>query len=137
MGILILAGSALLYFLLSSKIDYWTTLAILGFRSESPQAYIDRPSGYNLINILLGILVVALPFFGGVEIYFGVIVWLIVWLASGRVGRNKAYSKYRQIMLEMIDLADHEDEKKQYRSLADKTNEQMAELVKKNIKLGM
>ena len=65
MSLLILASAALLLYLLSTKLDNWTTISALGFKAEIPLAFMKNPGAYRFLNTALGIAVTVSPFFGG------------------------------------------------------------------------
>ena len=136
MGLIALLVAGFLHFWLSFRIDYWTTLDILGFKSELPVAFIQSPHGYRLLNIIFGIIVLCSPLLGGLEIYVGVVACIFVWLSSGVVGRNKAYERYRQIMREMVSIAETDEEGEEYRAYASKSNSEIAEMVEQFVRAG-
>ena len=64
MSLLILASAALLLYLLSTKLDYWTTISALGLKAEVALAFMQNPGAYRSLNTVLGITVTVSPFFG-------------------------------------------------------------------------
>ena len=137
MGIVILILASICHYLLSMKIDYWMTISALGQKLEVPLAYMNSSGTYRLVNAILGIAVVLSPLTGGLEVYVGVIAWIIIWLASGVSGRNAAYNKYRQIAIEVAVSCDDSDEKERYQKEAAKSNDELAEQVKFAMKHGL
>jgi hypothetical protein len=137
MSLLILASAALLHYVLSTKLGYWTTISALGFKTEVPLAFMQNPGAYRFLNIVLGIAVTVSPFFGGLAIYTGLVTWIIIWLISGISGRNNAYNKYRQIMTEMISTAVSDEDKNSMQKAANKSNKELAEDVKLCLKNGL
>ncbi|MBL1121392.1 MAG: hypothetical protein D8M26_00715 [Ignavibacteriae bacterium] len=103
--------SILVYLWLSIKVENWITIYHLGFKTETPLLFLKNQRIYDVIRIVLFITSLILTF------YTNIIPWiiclfflLIVWVLSGKIGRNKAFNKYREILK---DLAEHEEDEKQ------------------------
>jgi hypothetical protein len=117
---------AILYFAASIQIDNWTTISILGFRSETPLFFIQKPGFYNFIRsaVFLGaaatlFIVSALPW------YMGAGFLAFLWFYAGTLGRKKAFAKYREIMGEMLEFAETDEEKSQYIVELQKTDQEL------------
>ena len=123
MSLVLMAIFGFLHYLLSSRIDYWTTLSILGFKSEVSLLFIQNPLGFRLINILLGVGLICTPLVGNDQLFFiGIFALVIVWFASGITGRKQAYNMYREIMRDS--------------NSEDKSDDEIAEIVKDLIRMG-
>jgi hypothetical protein len=103
--------SILGYLWFSIKVENWITIYHLGFKTETPLLFLKNQRIYDVIRIVLFLTSLILTF------YTNIIPWivclfflLIVWVLSGKIGRNKAFDKYREILK---DLAEHEEDEKQ------------------------
>jgi len=128
----------LIYFWFSIKVDNWITIYHLGFRTETPILFLKNQKIYDVIRITLFITCLILTF------YTTIIPWIIclfiiaiIWVLSGKIGRNKAFDKYREILK---DLAEHEEDEKQkseYLMELKKSNDILQDRVTQSIKLGL
>lgn len=117
---------AILYFTLSIKIDFWITISILGFQSETPVLFIQKPIYYEICRSALFLSAVATLFIiSEFPWYVGAGFLAFLWLSSGRRGRNKAFNAYRNIMKEMLEYAETEEEKSQYLKAMHKINQEL------------
>ena len=124
----------LLYGLLSAKVDEWITISVLGFRSETPRLFLESPKSYDIARSVLFIITLVSSFgMTSVPWYVGLATLVIVWLLAGSVGRKKAYSNYRNILREMIPLADTPEQRKQYEDGAVLSDRELMEIVRQRM----
>ena len=126
---------AVLYGLVSVKVDEWITISALGFKSETPMMFLQKPRFYDVARSALFLCAVASSF-GMVAIpwYVGLIVLAVVWLTAGSVGRKKAFAKYRQILREMITSSETPDERAEYEAASQKTDQELMDMVQAAMK---
>ena len=124
-----------LYALVSIKVDEWITISALGFKSETPMMFLQKPRFYDVVRSALFLCAVASSF-GMVAVpwYVGLIVLAVAWLAAGSVGRKKAFAKYRQILREMMASADTPDERTEYEAASQKTDQELMDMVQTSMK---
>jgi hypothetical protein len=128
----------LVYFWFSIKVDNWITIYHLGFRTETPLLFLKNQKTYDVIRITLFITCLIMTF------YTNIIPWVIclfiiaiVWVLSGKIGRNRAFDKYREILK---DLAEHEEDEKQkseYLVESKISNNVLQDRVTQSIKFGL
>lgn len=93
-----------LYAVVATKVDQWFTISRLGFKSYTPQGFIERPGLYHKTRVaLFASSAVALIFAIAVPWYFGAVALAVVGLGAFWVGRKLAFSTYRQIHRELIE----------------------------------
>lgn len=120
------------YCFLSIKLDYWMTIALLGFKSEAPQLYISKPKFYELLRSMLFILSIGLLFMiQAIAWYWGALFLITLWLVAGSLGRKKAFIAYRKILQEMAAYSESEQEKAEYLKRAAISNEQLMDEILK------
>ena len=92
-----------LYLWFGSKVDQWTTIALLGFKMEVPQALIDHPRAYHLIRSAL-LLAATACLFATQEIpwYVGAVMLGAAWFATTFIGQRRAFATYRSIWQEAV-----------------------------------
>lgn len=135
--LLIAATSAVFLWFITVKIDYWTTMHILGFLGECPPVFLRSPFLYRGVSFLASVGVVLPTAFTSVTIVAGIILWFFVWLLSGKRGREIAYDKYRGIFAELAsDEENDASDRAQYSEYAALSNKQIAEEVSQRIKAG-
>lgn len=129
---------ALLYAVVSAKVDEWITISVLGFKCETPMRFLQNPTIYYVVRSIL-FLGAAASCFGmkAVPWYAGLIVLAVIWLIAGIIGRKKAFATYRQALREMIEFAETSEEKKEYEEASRKTDEELMDMVQTSRKMGI
>ena len=96
-----------LYAIVAVKVDQWFTISRLGFKSYTPQLFLNNPRIYQVTRmVLFGAAGIALFVTTAIPWYFGVIALAVVWLGAFWIGRRAAFNTYRQIHREMIEYED-------------------------------
>ena len=90
------------YFIVSKKIDEWTTISALGFRTETPPLFMSNESLYHGLRIILFLMCLFLSYQIG-EIIIGSVVTIAIWFFSTLIGQKSAFKSYREIMGEFGD----------------------------------
>jgi hypothetical protein len=126
---------AVLYTLVSVKVDEWITISSLGFKSETPMKFLQKPRFYDVVRSALFLAAIATSF-GMVDIpwYIGLVILAVLWFAAGSIGRKKAFNKYRQILREMMACAETPEEQAEYEKASNKTNQELMEMVHASMK---
>ena len=113
----------IIYTIIAIKVKQWITISALGFRSETPQYFFSYPIIYILIRSIFFLfalcsifLIQAFPW------YIGLIILIIIWFSAGWIGRKRAFKDYRRILREMIDYAESDEEKYEYKKEMIKTD---------------
>ena len=128
----------LIYFWFSIKVDNWITIYNLGFKTETPLLFLRNQKIYDAIRVILFLTCLILTF------YTIVIPWLIcisviaiIWILSGKIGRNKAFNKYREILKDLAEHEEDEQQKSEYIMESKITNDLLQDRVTQSIKLGL
>lgn len=120
----------LLYTLLSVKVDEWITISALGFKSETPMKFLQKPRLYDVVRSALFLAAMATVFcMVTFPWYVGIVILAVLWLAAGSIGRKKAFNKYRQILREMMVSAETSEEQAEYEKASKKTDQELMEMV--------
>lgn len=92
-----------IYALVAIKVDQWSTISRLGFKSYTPFFFLRNPRAYHVTRIVLFVAaVMTLLFTTAIRWYVGGIVLAVAWLGAFWIGRKLAFNTYRQIHREMI-----------------------------------
>jgi len=70
----------------------------------------------------------------GANVVYTILIWFVIYLASGKNGRIKAYARYREIMIELQDLAENDEERQDYRRYSEFSDKEIEEIADRNIK---
>lgn len=128
----------LIYFWFSIKVENWITIYHLGFKTETPLLFLKNQKIYDAIRVTLFITCLILTFYANfIPWVICLFIIAIVWILSGKIGRGKAFNKYREILK---DLAEHEEDEKQkseYLIESNQTNDILQDKVLQAIKLGL
>ena len=129
---------AVLYALLSIKIDEWITISALGFSSETPRLFLETPRFYDVLRTILFLSTVG-ACFGLTEVpwYAGIGVLILVWMVVGLIGRNKAFNNYRKILREIAASAETPEDASRYELSSRKTDKELIEMVRLSMKYGI
>ncbi|MEW8091574.1 MAG: hypothetical protein AB2784_18285 [Candidatus Thiodiazotropha endolucinida] len=123
---------ALMYFIVSVRVDYWSTISVLGFKSETPQMFLTNPNRYEAVRGILFLGTAATLFMiSFLPWYVGAGILGFLWYYSGLRGRKKAFHMYRGIFEELLSEAETENDILKYQKEIQKTDKDlMNELVK-------
>ncbi|MEI7678346.1 MAG: hypothetical protein WCK07_03025 [Betaproteobacteria bacterium] len=92
------------YAVVAIKVDQWSTISYLGFKTETPQLFLSNPSLYHRTRILLFSATVAALFLAhAIPWYLGAAGLAGVWLGAFWIGRSLGLSDFRRIHREMIE----------------------------------
>ena len=129
---------ALLYAVVSIKVDEWITISALGFKTETPMMFLQNPKLYEVVRSVL-FLGAVVSCFGmkALSWYVGLIALAVIWLTAGSIGRKKAFARYRQVLKEMVEFAETPEEKEKYDTASRKTNEELMDMVQTSMKMGI
>jgi len=127
-----------LYTLVSVKVDEWITISALGFKSETPMQFLQKPRLYDIVRSALFLAAIATSFgMMAVPWYIGFVILVVMWLAAGSIGRKKAFNKYRKILQEMMVYAESHEEQAEYEKASKKTDQELMEMVHASMKNGI
>ncbi len=122
-----------LYFTISIKIDYWTTISILGFKSETPMLFLQKPKYYESVRGVLFLSAIGLSFMTNIFPWYANLAFLaFIWLCAGSIGRKQAFSMYRNILKQMLEHAETKEEKDRYLTEIQLTNEDLTNKILEN-----
>jgi hypothetical protein len=117
-----------LYFAVSIKVDYWLTISILGFASETPEYFIRNSRAYDYFRGALFVLAVFFAILSDLMPWYVDIMFLfIAWLGAGNIGRKLSFKRYRTVLTEMLPFSETEQEKNDYLSKIQKTDMELLE----------
>lgn len=116
---------AALYLISAVKIDYWITISRLGFKSECPTLFVRKERIYHFTVWAFFVGAIASLFAVSFPLWIGIGILVFFWVFSGIVGRKKAFSKYREILSEMIDFEEDEERKTEYKNELLKTDSEL------------
>lgn len=147
---------ALVYAVVAIKVDQWFTISRLGFKLETPPAFLrDSTIYHNARMVLFGGAVIALFFTSAIPWYVGMGGLFVLWLGAFWIGRKLAFNAYRQVYREMIEDEDRlkisdpaqyseilgdEDPSTHRAELengARRTDRELAEMVERSVKWGL
>ena len=134
MEIFVIGIIAITHYLLSVQIDYMLTISVLGFKSELYVQYLLRPWIYHWTNRVLGIVLILSGLMNGANVVYTILIWFVIYLASGKNGRIKAYARYREIMIELQDLAENDEERQDYKRYSEFSDKEIEEIADRNMK---
>lgn len=129
---------AMLYAMVSIKVYEWITISALGFKSETPVMFLQKPLFYDVVRSVLFLGAIATSF-GMVAIpwYAGLAILPVVWLVAGSIGKKNAFNKYRQILREMAEIAETPDKQAEYKTGSKKTDQELMDMVQTSMKYGI
>jgi len=133
MEITIIGLCVILYLWWAKKVEHWVNISALGFRINCPQLFMTSPKFYFITRYFLLVVVGVVPYV--FDKYYGLILAFICWVVVRFLGRTSAFNEYRENLKEMaIDSSDiaSEEEKSEYLKAANKTNAELAQIIKKN-----
>ncbi len=135
---IIFAILTVIYIIIAIKVDQWITISALGFKSETPAAFLRSPGIYNVVRSVFFIAAASSTFliktFPG---YIGLLVLLVIWLVARLLGRRLAFNQYRYIMSEMENCTETKKEKSELIKEVRKSDQELQEEVCQNIKIGI
>jgi len=127
-----------IYLWISIKVENWITLYYLGFKSETPPLFLKNQRIYDVARIILILICIALAFNAVLIPWFiCLLIIAFIWVLSGKIGRNKAFNKYREIIIELAEQEMDEQQKSEYTEESKKSNHFLQDKVTKAIKLGL
>jgi hypothetical protein len=95
---------AVVYAVVAIMVDRWFTISCLGFKSETPQGFLEYPRRYHGTRKLLFVAATVTLFFVHiVPWYVGAAVLAAVWFSAFWIGRNLGFADFRRIHREMIE----------------------------------
>lgn len=95
---------AFLYLVVAIKVDEWTTIYLLDWKSEVPEGFLLYQDLYRIAPILLFLAsVFVLVYYRPFNLVFGFIVLVACWSISGRIGHKKAFKTFREIQKEFLE----------------------------------
>lgn len=100
-----------LYAFVARKVDYWVTIDLLGFRSETPILFMRSKWIYHVSSLGLFISTVVVGINSPVPVWIVVPGMMMVWLLTVKSGHSAAYRKYREILHSLKELSDTPAEK--------------------------
>ena len=119
---------AVFYYLLASKVDYWITISLLGFKSECPAAFLRKEEIYHYAVWALFLSATAVGFFSTLPLWAFIAVMIVLWLLSGSRGHASAYKKYREIMYEFKEDADTPEKEAELDREIAKTDQELRDM---------
>ncbi len=122
-----------LYIVVSVKVDEWITISALGFKIETPEVFLKHPRAYDFVRSALFLCAIAMFFVMSIR-YVGGVTLALAWLGVGWIGRRKAFNNYRQILGEMMDIAENDEEKTEYEAASKKTDQELMDMVQMSMK---
>lgn len=108
-----------LYFLVATKVDEWITISVLGFETETPQRFLEKPYLYKGVSTTLFFVLIVLLFFIDFKVIGGALI-ILFWFFSGYIGHHRAYYVYRKVIKEMIEYTEDENKKNELREALSK-----------------
>jgi hypothetical protein len=116
-----------IYFLISRKVTYWTTITALGFRTCAPVLFGSFPLIYYLVSYSLLLTSFILLFFlERIPWYVSIIVLIVTSFLSIILGNKNAIKEYRkQFEYDPDDPYLDEDTKKGYDECLSKTDQEI------------
>lgn len=111
-------------------------MQILGHHSECPQLFLSRPMVYRIFSYASGFGILISSAFTNLTILTGAFIWFLVWVFSGKRGRQKAYNVFREIMSDIAANENNPTEKVKILKFANKTDSELADEVDHLLKLG-
>jgi len=120
----------LIFILLGKKVTAWTTIARLGFLSETPEMYLKHPLVYHYVPVLLFILALISIIFvkNTIVLISGILFLLIAASIVAVTGRSLGIKRYRDILQEML-VDDEEMDEGQRKNLQEQLAKKDAELM--------
>ena len=129
---------ALIYFWFSIKVENWTTIYHLGFRTETPPLFLKNQKIYDAIRIILFLTCLILTFYTNIIPWFiCLLVIAIIWVLSGKFGRNRAFNKYREILKDLAESEVDINQKTEYLEASKKSNDVLQNEVTQAMKFGL
>lgn len=135
---IVLIVLVVLYALVSAKVDEWITISALGFKTETPLMFLQKPRLYDVVRSVLFLGAIAASFgMSTIPWYIGLGILALVWLGAGWVGRRKAFNNYRKVLREMVEHAETPKEKAEYEAASRKTDQELMDMVQMSMKYGI
>jgi hypothetical protein len=128
-----------LYSVVSAKGDEWITISALGFKTATPQFFLEKPRLYGLCRFVLFLGAAASVFwFTSAPWFIGLVLLGAASLGAALVGRKKAFATYRNTLRMMMEIEDNTPEQRaQYEAQAQKTDQELMDLVRSYMKMGI
>ena len=126
----ILGGLTMVYFWFGAKVDEWVTIAALGFKSETPQLFLESPRIYDVICIGLFIAACA-SLLGTTSIpwYVGAIILGSAWFGTTWLGQRRAFATYRRLCQEGVEDGETPEDKAWRETEAQRSNEELRDRI--------
>lgn len=92
-----------IYSFVAIKVDQWQTISMLGFKTETPQLFLQSPRLYHMVRIALFACAAVAAFFAtGITRYISLAALAATWIGAFWLGRKLAFNTYRRIHRETI-----------------------------------
>jgi hypothetical protein len=122
----------------STKVDEWITITALGFKTDTPKAFLKHPKAYALVCWTLFLAALATAFHvQTLPWYLTSAALFAAWLGGGWLGRKRAYRTYRQIIWEMMEYGETPEQLVAYEAASKRTDKELAEAVAHSNKWGI
>jgi len=127
-----------MYALVSIKVDQWITIAALGFKTETPQMFLEKPRIYDVIRSALFVAAACSAFaMTVIPWYVGLGILAFVWLGASWIGRKNAFNDYRRILREMMEHAETASDRAEYETDSKRTDQELQEIAQRSLKWGI
>lgn len=94
---------AVMYAVVAIKVDQWQTISMLGFKSETPQMFLQSPRIYHQTRVALFTgAVVASYFATTIPWYIALGIVAATWFGGFWLGRKFAFNTFRQVHRDLI-----------------------------------
>jgi hypothetical protein len=124
----------LLYVFLGVRVDQWTTIKILGFGSETPQAFLENPGGYALLRNALFLATAGSLIGASIPWLLGLGLLGAGWFATTWIGQALAFRSYRNIFAELAQNSETEEDRRFALDQGNKSNAELRDIVVKRSK---
>ena len=127
-----------LYIWYSAKVDEWVTISSLGFSLEAPQGFLENPSRYNHIGlIILAACIASLLAVDRIPWYAGLLLVAVAWFATTAIGQRRAFDTYRRRCNEALQEETSAEKKEFFEAESKKSNTDIRDLLISRIKAGL
>jgi hypothetical protein len=117
------------YFLIGVRFDQWTTISILGFGSETPQAFLENPGGFQLLRTVLFLAAAASLLEAAMPWPIGLTILGVGWFGTTWLGQTLAFRSFRAICRDLAQHGESEEDRAFARSNSAKSNAQLREVL--------